>query len=167
MPLVGTLALVPQVVDAVGVPVVAAGGIVDGRGLVAALALGAGGAQLGTRFLLARESGAFPAYQERLLAATETDTVITRAFSGRPARSVRNRFVEEHLKEGAEPRAWPLQNVAAGDVYGEAKSRGQADLLPIFAGQGLRMLDRVEGAVEIVRGLVEEAGGVVSRLRSG
>ncbi len=167
VPLIGTLALVPQVVDAVGVPVVAAGGIVDGRGIVAALALGASGAQLGTRFLLARESGAFPAYQERLLASTETDTVVTRAFSGRPARSVRNRFFEEHLKEGAEPLAWPLQNAAAGDVYGEAKNRGEADLVPLFAGQGLRTLNMVEGAAEIVRGLVEEAGGVLSRLRSG
>jgi nitronate monooxygenase len=165
-PLVGTLALVPQVVDAVGVPVVAAGGISDGRGLVAALALGATGAQLGTRFLLARESGAFPAYRERLLAATETDTMVTRAFTGRPARSVRNRFVEEHLKEGAEPLAWPLQSIAAGDVYGEATRRGEADLVPLFAGQGLRMLDEVEDAVEIVRGLVEEAGSVLSRLRT-
>src|SRR5918997_4553688 len=128
VPLVGTLALVPQVVDAVGVPVVAAGAISDGRGLVAALALGASGAQLGTRFLLARESGAFPAYRERLLAATETDTMVTRAFTGRPARSVRNRFVEEHLKEGAEPLAWPLQGMAAGDVSGEATSWGEAEI---------------------------------------
>ena len=75
VPLVGTLALVPQVVDAVDVPVVAAGGIMDGGGLVAALALGAGRAHLGTRFLVARESGIFPAYRERLLAAKETDTV--------------------------------------------------------------------------------------------
>lgn len=163
-PLVGTLALVPQVVDAVDVPVLAAGGIVDGRGLVAARALGASGAQLGTRFLLARESGAFPAYRERLLTGTETDTVVTRAFSGRPARSLRNRFVEEHLKEGAEPLAWPLQNVAAGDIYGEAMNRDQADLIPLFAGQGLRTLDRIEDAAGIVRELVEEAGSVLSRL---
>ena len=76
-PLVGTLALVPQVVDAVGVPVVAAGGIVDGRGLVAVLALGGMGVQMGTRFLLARESGAHLAYRRGLLAATEVDTVRT------------------------------------------------------------------------------------------
>jgi nitronate monooxygenase len=164
-PLVGTLALVPQVVDAVGAPVVAAGGIVDGRGLVAALALGAAGVQVGTHFLLSRESGAFPAYQERLLLATETDTVVTRAFSGRPARSIRNRFVEEHLKADLEPLYWPLQSMAAGDVYSEAISRGEADLVPLFAGQGLRMLDRVKGAAEIVQELEEEAREVLSRLQ--
>ena len=167
-PLVGTLALVPQVVDAVGgVPVVAAGGIVDGRGLVAVLALGAVGVQIGTRFLLSCESGAFPAYQERLLMATETDTVVTRAFSGRPARSIRNRFVEEHLKADLEPLYWPLQSIAAGDVYREAMSRGEADLVPLFAGQGLRMLDRVKGAAEIVWELMEEAWEVLSRLQDG
>jgi nitronate monooxygenase len=164
VPLVGTLALVPQVVDAVEVPVVAAGGIVDGRGLVAALALGAVGVQLGTRFLLSHESYAFPAYQERLLAATETETTITRAFSGRPARSIRNRFVEEHLESGLEPLPWPLQSMAAGDVYEEAMSRGEADLVPLFAGQGLRMMSEVRGAAEIVRELAEQAEGVVSRL---
>src|SRR5690606_23797911 len=76
---IGTLALIPQVVDAVSVPVVAAGGIMDGRGIVAALALGAQGVQLGTRFLGARESGAHQAYRQRLLDATGTATVVTRA----------------------------------------------------------------------------------------
>lgn len=167
VPLVGTLALVPQVVDAVDVPVVAAGGIMDGRGLVAALALGAAGAQLGTRFLLAQESGAFPAYRERLLAAAETDTVITRAFTGRPARSVRNRLIEEYLQSGTDPLAWPLQRAAAGDIYQEAMSRGDADLFPLLAGQGLRMLKSGQGAAEIVQELVEEAENVLSRLRAG
>ncbi|MER3423252.1 MAG: nitronate monooxygenase [Nitrospiraceae bacterium] len=95
VPLIGTFARVSQVVDAVSVPVVAAGGIADGHGLVAALALGAAGVQLGARFLVARESGIFPSYQDRLLSATEADTVVTRAFTGRPARSLRNRFVEQ------------------------------------------------------------------------
>jgi nitronate monooxygenase len=102
-----------------------------------------------------------------LLAATDTDTVITSAFTRRPARSVRNRFVEEHLKTGPEPLSWPLQGVAADDVYGEARSRGEADLIPLFAGQGLRMLDRVKGAAEIIRELVEGAGAALSRLRAG
>src|SRR5262249_54884371 len=85
---IGTLALVPQVADAVEVPVIAAGGIMDGRGVLAALALGAQAAQLGTRFLRARESGAFPAYRRRLREAMETDTVVTRALTGRPARAL-------------------------------------------------------------------------------
>jgi nitronate monooxygenase len=164
-PLVGTLALIPQVVDAVGVPVVAAGGIADGRGLVAALALGAVGVQVGTRFLLARESGAHPAYRRRLLAATEEDTVITRVFTGRPARGMRNRFVDEYLSAGSEPLAWPLQRAAAGDVYRASQSADDGDYSPLLAGQGLRLL-KEDGlaAAEIVEGLVAEAGAVLSRL---
>ena len=165
VPLVGTLALVPQVVDAVGVPVVAAGGIVDGRGLVAALVLGAAGVQMGTRFLLARESGAHPAYRRRLLAATEVDTVVTRVFTGRPARGLRNRFVEEYLGAGSEPLAWPLQRAAAGDIYKAAQAADNGDYSPLLAGQGLRMLEEDgQEAAGIVEEVVAEAGAVLSRL---
>lgn len=165
-PLVGTLALVPQVVDAVGVPVVAAGGIMDGRGLVAALALGASGVQLGTRFLLARESGVFPAYRERLLAATETDTVVTRAFTGRPARGVRNRFVEEYLRGGPEPLAFPFQMLAMEDIYQEARTRDEGDHSLLLAGQGLRMLKEHQGAAEIVDELLKGARVTLSTLQA-
>jgi nitronate monooxygenase len=164
-PLVGTLALVPQVVDAVGVPVVAAGGIVDGRGLVAALALGAAGVQMGTRFLLARESGAHRAYRRRLLAATEVDTVVTRVFTGRPARGLRNRFVEDYLGAGSQPLAWPLQRAAAGDIYAAAQAADNGDYSPLLAGQGLRMLgEDGQGAAGIVEEVVAEAGTVLSWL---
>jgi nitronate monooxygenase len=166
-PLVGTLALVPQVVDTVGVPVVAAGGIMDGRGVVAALALGAGGAQLGTRFLLARESGASSAYKERLLAAAETDTVVTRAFTGRPARALRNRFVEEYERAGTEPLIWPLQRAAAQDIYGAAQAQGNLDYSPVWAGQGLRLAQRdarERSAAEIVAELATEVQAELARL---
>ena len=165
VPLIGTLALVPQVVDAVGVPVVAAGGIVDGRGLVAALALGAAGAQIGTRFLVARESGAHPAYRRRLLAATEADTVVTRVFTGRPARGLRNRFVEEYLRAGSEPLAWPLQRAAAGDIYRASQAADDGDYSPLLAGQGLRMLrEDGQGAAEIVSEVIAEAEALLARL---
>jgi nitronate monooxygenase len=163
--LVGTMALVPQVVDAVNVPVVAAGGIADGRGLVATLALGAAGAQLGTRFLLARESGAHPDYRKRLLNATESDTVITRTFTGRPARALRNRFLEEYSSAGPEPLAWPLQSLAARDIYAASQAAENDDYSPLFAGQGLRMLKKGEqGAAEIVGEILKEAGAVLARL---
>ena len=165
VPLVGTLALVPQVVDAVGIPVVAAGGISDGRGLVAALALGAAGVQMGTRFLVARESGAHPAYRRRLLAATEEDTVVTRVFTGRPARGLRNRFVEEYVGAGSEPLAWPLQRAAAGDIYRASQAADDGDYSPLLAGQGLRMLrEDGQGAAEIVAEVVAEAEAVLARL---
>jgi nitronate monooxygenase len=163
--LVGTMALVPQVVDAVDVPVVAAGGIADGRGLVAALALGAAGAQLGTRFLLARESGAHPDYRKRLLNATETETVVTRAFTGRPGRALRSRFLEEYSSAGPEPLAWPLQSVAAGDIYAASQAANEDDYSPLFAGQGLRMLKGEQAATEIVEVILSEAAAVLSRLQ--
>jgi nitronate monooxygenase len=164
VPLVGTLALVPQVVDAVNVPVVAAGGIADGRGLLAALALGASGVQIGTRFLLARESGAFPAYRKRLLEATETDTVVTRAFTGRPARGVRNRFLEVFLKEGPEPLAFPLQMLATNDIFGEARVRDEGDYFLLLAGQGVGMLKEGQGAAEIVSEIVSGAEATLAGL---
>lgn len=165
VPLVGTLALVPQVVDAVGVPVVASGGIMDGRGLVAALALGAHAVQLGTRFLLAAESGTPPGYRARLLSAMETDTVVTRAFTGRPARSLRNRFIERFDQSGGQPLAWPLQRAAAADIYAAAQARDDADYYPLLAGQGLRLLHSEQPAAEIVAGLVRESSAVLERLR--
>jgi nitronate monooxygenase len=163
-PLVGTMALVPRVVDAVEVPVVAAGGIADGRGLLAALALGASGAQLGTRFLVARESGAHPAYRERLLAGVETDTVVTHVFTGRPARGLRNRLAEEYLREGPEPLGWLLHSAAAGDIYGASQAADDGDYSPLLAGQGLGLLREEQGAAEIIAQLVQEAGSALSRL---
>ncbi len=164
VPLVGALALVPQVVDAVGVPVVASGGIMDGRGVAAAMALGASGAQLGTRFLLAHESGTPPAYRQALIAASETDTVVTRAFTGRAARGIRNRFVEEYEQAGAEPLAWPLQRAAAQDIYAAAQARDDVDHMPIWAGQGLRLAAGEQGAAEIVEELVAGARADIERL---
>jgi nitronate monooxygenase len=155
--LVGTIALIPQVVDSVRVPVVAAGGIMDGRGVAAALALGAQGVSLGTRFLVAKESGAFPAYKQRLLQATETDTLITKVFTGRPARSIRNRFITEFEKAEIKPLAWPLQGIAADDIYRQAQLKNNADYFPILAGQGLRLLEEEgQAAAQIVEELVRE-----------
>lgn len=167
VPLVGTMALVPQVVDAVDTPVVAAGGIADGRGLVAALALGAVGAQVGTRFLTARESGAHPAYRKQLMDADETDTVVTHVFTGRPARGLRNRLVEEYLRDGPEPLGWPLHGVAAGDIHAASRAAKKDEYSPLFAGQGLRMLKERQGAAEIVAELVDEAKAAATRLGGG
>lgn len=164
VPLIGTLALVPQVADAVPVPVVASGGIMDGRGLVAALALGALGAQLGTRFLLAHESGTSPTHRRALLTATETDTVVTRVFTGRAARAIRNRFVAEYERAGAEPLAWPWQRAAALDIYTAAQARGVGDYMTMWAGQGLRLAAQEQGAAEIVAELVAQAHTEFERL---
>lgn len=160
VPLIGTYSLVPQMVDAVAkdVPVVAAGGIMDGRGIAAALALGASGAMLGTRFLAAQESGAFQGYKDRILSGSETDTTITRGFSGRPARAIRNKIVKEFERINFEPLAWPLQSLAADDIYNSAQLTNNPEYFPLLAGQGLGMIrgKTVESASVIVTELVKE-----------
>jgi nitronate monooxygenase len=163
LPLVGTLALVPAVVDAVTVPVVAAGGIMDGRGIVAALALGAQGAQLGTRFLLAKESAAPPSYRRQLLRAVETQAVVTDVFTGRPARALRNAFVRTFQEAGARPLPWPRQVAAAIDIYLTSLA-DDAEWAPLYAGQGARLARREQPAGEIVTELVAEARRVRERL---
>jgi nitronate monooxygenase len=134
----------------------------DGRGLVAALALGASGVLIGTRFLAARESGIFPAYQEKMLSSTEADTVITHLFTGRPARSIRNRFIEKYLESGTKPLTWPLQGLAADDIYSESRKQDLADYFPLLAGQGLRLLKRGQSASEIVNEIVSTANSIAS-----
>jgi nitronate monooxygenase len=162
-PLIGTLALVPQVVDAVRIPVIAAGGIMDGRGVFAALSLGAQAAQLGTRFLLARESNAFPAYRRRLRDARETDAVMTLAISGRPARALRNELIRAVDGAGAPPLPWPYQAMAADDIYRAAVAADDADWAPLLAGQGLRLAGSEASAAQIIEALV--AGVIAARER--
>jgi nitronate monooxygenase len=165
--LVGTMALVPQVVDAVRCPVVASGGIMDGRGVLAALVLGAAGAQLGTRFLLAAESNVFPGYRERLLGAVETDTTVTRAFTGRAARSIRNRFIEQFERSDAKPLPWPHQRAAAADIYSAAMTQGDPEWVPLLAGQGLRLARDVEPAATIIATIERDIIAGIDRLRGG
>jgi nitronate monooxygenase len=159
------MALVPQVVDAVRAPVVAAGGIMDGRGIAAALALGAQGVQLGTAFVPCPESGASRAHKEALLARRDDDdTTLTRAFSGKTARGLRNRFVE--AMEGAPVLPYPLQNSMTADLRREAAKAGKADLLSLWAGQGAP-LSRARPAADLVRDLVRETEQALARLAGG
>jgi nitronate monooxygenase len=130
---VGSIALVPQIVDAVSVPIIAAGGICDGRGIAAAFALGASGVQMGTAFLRCPEAATDPARRERLRTATDSDTIVTDAVSGRAARAVRSRYTEE-MERRREPLpsfpqmyalSWPLLEAADDDdasfhLYGQA-----------------------------------------------
>ncbi len=136
--MVGTLALVPQCVDALaGLPVIAAGGIMDGRGIAAAQALGAEGVQMGTAFLACPESAIGPAYRAAMAAAGETDTRITRVFSGRPARGIVNATMERLASVEAAVPAYPVQNALMGPVRKAAAAQGRADVLALWAGQGV------------------------------
>ncbi len=162
--LIGTLALVPQVVDAVGVPVVASGGIMDGRGIVAAEALGAAGVQLGTAFLTTDEAGTSAAYRRALLGAREDETVITRAFSGRAARGLVNAFIEQMAAGDApEPLPFPVQNALTAPMRRAAAQQDDAERLALWAGQGVP-LAREGRAADLVARLVEERRAVLDRL---
>jgi nitronate monooxygenase len=153
--LIGAVALVPQVVDAVRVPVIASGGIMDGRGLVAALALGASAVQMGTAFLACKEAGTNAAYREALLRGGKDATKLTRAFSGRMARGLSNEFIEKWNASGLEHLPYPWQNAFTQPMRRAATAAKQAGLLSLWAGQGLSML-RETTAEQLMKDLREE-----------
>jgi nitronate monooxygenase len=133
---VGLMALLPQVVDAVRIPVVASGGIMDGRGIAAALALGAAAVQMGTAFLVTRESGAPDCYKKRILESHDESTVFTSAFSGRFARGIENRFVKEMTRAGIVPLPYPWQNALTRPLRKAGAAAGNSEVLSLWAGQG-------------------------------
>jgi nitronate monooxygenase len=161
---VGMIALLPQVIDAVRVPVVAAGGIADGRGLVAALALGASGALLGTRFVATRESKAPELYKKRLLESDSGATTLTDVLTGLWARALDNTFIREYTASGAPVLPPHVQRLAASDVYVAALKQGEAAYYPMMAGQSVGLIDDLPGAAEVVETIVREAREVLASL---
>ncbi|WP_345800073.1 DUF561 domain-containing protein [Microbacterium sp. AZCO] len=152
--LVGTFALVPQVVDAVDVPVVAAGGIADRRGVAAAFALGASGVQVGTAFLRTWQSAAPAAHRAAIATAGDTDTVLTRAMSGRLARGIPNRAMREIETSGI-IAPFPAQNWLTGVFRAAAAKRDEGDLLSLWAGQSAALATH------------DDAADVFAELRAG
>jgi nitronate monooxygenase len=133
--LVGTFSLVPQVVDAVGIPVVAAGGIGDHRGVSAAFALGAEGVQIGTGFLATVQSGASQVHKAALAGPGARVTVLTRLFSGRPARAIINPLIRELAAEEANVPAYPVQNALMQPLRRAAAARDDSRYVNLWAGQ--------------------------------
>jgi enoyl-[acyl-carrier protein] reductase II len=169
---VATLPLVPQIVDAVGdrVPVVAAGGIVDGRGLAAALALGADGVWIGTRFIATPEARAVTGYKETLLDLGEDGTVVSRAYTGKTCRVVRNdytQYFEEHPGE-LEPFPAQIWRAARDGVFhlgGDDRTDGVDPRREFFpAGQGAGAIDELVPAADLVARIVDEAQAALDRL---
>ena len=161
--LIGTLALVPQIVDEVTVPVIAAGGIMDARGLVACLALGAAGVQMGTAFLGCPETPMPQAWRDALLQADGSATVVTETLSGKPARGLRNRYIEEieALQEPLLP--YPAQYSLSRELRKAAAERNDPRFIAMWAGQGVGLL-RQQPAAELVQNLVTEAQALLQRL---
>lgn len=158
---IGGMALLPQTVDAVDIPVLAAGGICDGRGLVAALALGAQGAIVGTRFIASNESTASPSYRRAIVDGREDATIRTRCYTGKPARTVRNPYNLSWESRKGELKPFPLQMIdsmreGVMDYMGHGgDSDPDATFMP--AGQGMGMIDSIKPAAEIMREILDEA----------
>jgi nitronate monooxygenase len=148
---VGLFALLPQVVDAVRVPVVAAGGIADARGVRAAFALGASAVQVGTAYLMCPESKAPPAHREALVASTDDATVLTNVFTGRPARGIKNRIVREVGPLSPDAPEFPLAAIETGPL----RASGSADVLPLWSGQAAPLVRASMTAAALTRALAE------------
>ncbi len=155
---VGTMALVPQVVDAVNpIPVVAAGGIADGRGLVAALALGAVGVWCGTPFLATPEAGIEDFQKEAILESNADDTVVTRSLTGKPVRMLKNKWAEEFDASGLQALPMPFQSLIAFPILEGARQAGMKEVYPGIAGQSVGLLRRIRPAREVVEAMIQEA----------
>jgi enoyl-[acyl-carrier protein] reductase II len=161
---VNTMALMPQVVDAVDLPVLAAGGIADGRGVAAALALGAQGVQVGTRLVCAKECIAHPRYKEMIIRAGDRDAVVSGESTGHPVRCLKNRFWREYRQreqDGASPQE--LEQLGAGR-YRAAAIDGDVEHGSVLAGQVAGMVQAVQPAAEIIEELFSGASRRIAEL---
>ena len=157
---VGTFSLVPQVVDAVRVPVIAAGGIADARGIAAALMLGASAVQIGTAYLLCPEAGISAVHLAALRAARDEDTALTNVFTGRPARGLVNRALAELGPVSADAPAFPSAAVALQPLRQRAEAGGSGDFSPLWSGQAAS-LARETGAADLTLRLADKARGML------
>jgi enoyl-[acyl-carrier protein] reductase II len=165
---IGALALIPQVVDAVSIPVLAAGGIVDGRGVVASLALGAQGAVIGTRFIASHESQSNPGYRQAIVEAQDDSTVRTRSYTGKPARAIRNSRTDEWEEKADKIQPFPMQaGISVQEGVMDYMGRGSnfdPDRTFLPAGQGSGAIHEVKPAAEIFADIVREAEEVIEAL---
>lgn len=165
---VAGMALIPQIVDAVDIPVLAAGSIVDGRGLAAALAFGAQGVWMGTRFIASHEARAAQDYKKRITEARDEDTVVSRCYSGKPMRVLRNAYVEDWERRGDEILPFPAQ-MARSAQEGVLLSLGggegiDPERMAMPCGQGAGAIHDVRSCAEIVDEVMREAAETISRL---
>ena len=155
-----TMNLVPQVVDAVSIPVIAAGGIADGRGAAAAFMLGAKGLQLGTRFIVCTEANVAQSYKDRVIAAGDRDTVVTGRFTGHPVRSLKNKLMREIvLKERKDITLEEFEEALSGSLR-KAVVDGDADHGSLMAGQSAGLVKKQETAAEIICDIMEDMKAV-------
>ena len=159
---VGTVSLIPQVVDAAGdIPVLGAGGIVDGRGVAAALMLGAQGVWVGSAFLATHEASILPFQKKAIVEALETGTTVTRSVTGKPARYIKSKWTEAFAESGLEPLPMPYQGQVSDPVQNAAFEQERQDIAPGFAGLGIGMIQSVRPAAEVMVDLIQGAEKVL------
>jgi nitronate monooxygenase len=162
---VGLMALLPQVVDNVKIPVIAAGGVADGRGVAAAFALGASAVQVGTAYLLCPEARISDVHRDALQRAKESDTTLTNLFSGRPARGVVNRLIRDMGPMSPLAPPFPLASGPLAPLRKQAEAMGSGDFSPLWSGQAAA-LARVVPAGELTRRLASDAAALLARMAS-
>lgn len=140
--MIGTMSLVPQTVDHINIPVIAAGGIMDGRGVLAALTLGAQAVQMGTAFVTALESGAKQLHIEAILNSTEEQTITTPVFSGKPARGIQNEFIEKMTPYEQMLPGYPVLNTLTNSIRKEAAQQNKPEWIHLWSGQSPRLSKR-------------------------
>jgi len=162
---IGTMALIPQVVDAMAgrIPVLGAGGITDGRGVAAAMMLGAEGAWVGTAFLATEEAGIQQFQKEVLVEYGDGDTVVSKSVTGKPARIIRNKWAQAWIDADKQPLPMPFQSMIAGPVLAAATEARRKDIAPGFAGQGMGLIKAIRPAREVLEDLVTGAEAALAR----
>lgn len=160
---IGTMALIPQVKDAVGdLPVLGAGGIGDGRSVAAALMLGAEGVWVGTAFLATHEAGLLDFQKQALVEGTDASTTISRSITGKPARMIRSKWSQAWEEAEIDPLPMPYQSIVAMPVLGAAMRERRGDVAPGFAGQGIGLIREIRSAAEVVEDIVKGAEQALS-----
>lgn len=160
--MIGTMALIPQIVDSVKIPVIASGGIMDGRGISASLMLGASGVQMGTAFLTSRESGAHPKHKESIVTSSGHNTVVTKMFSGKPARGLTNRFTQEMEAYIGDVLPYPVQNSLTRDIRQAASKQNRPEFMSLWAGQGAPLAE-AKPAAELLSDWVRQVDRLLTQ----
>ena len=154
-PMIGTFSLLPQITETVVIPIIAAGGIMDARGVVAAMALGARGVQMGTAFITTKESAASKSYQQAVYASSDDSTIITSVFSGKPARTIRNRFTEELANVEHNLPPFPVQHALTKEIRQVASQKEDTQWMSLFAGQNAG-IGKMTNAKRLIEKIVDD-----------
>lgn len=161
--LIGLISLIPQAADQINIPIIAAGGIMDARGALAAKCLGAHAVQLGTAFLVCEESGASPPHKEAIIKASEDQIVLTKAFSGKMARGVNNRFIETMKKNEHELPPYPIQNELTKGIRKASSLYGNPEFISLWAGQSPRLAKSLT-VQELINQFIQDTETLKNRL---